>query len=175
MVITLIVAGMVLAMSVFSYVFLWSRNPGAWAPPPGTASLIGALFLNGLGAGLAWGSSRALKLDRPRSVPIAALMMMVAIGLVASAWGIDLMSWLETGLRPQQSGQGATVYNFLAWQGFFVLVSGIMGLFVLLRWVFGRLTVDRPATLELIGLFIAYAAGQSVIGLLVCRLFPGAG
>src|SRR5690606_12123677 len=38
-VITLVVAGMVAALIGFSYVFLWSRNPDLWAPPPGLASL----------------------------------------------------------------------------------------------------------------------------------------
>ncbi|WP_421729642.1 cbb3-type cytochrome c oxidase subunit I [Brevundimonas sp.] len=175
MVITLIVAGMVLAMSAFSYVFLWSRNPSAWAPPPEMATLVAPVLLNVLAAALAWSSSRALALDRPRSPMIASLLMIAAGAALASAWGLDLSGWLATGLTPQASGQGATVYNFLAWQGFFVAVVAIMALFVLLRWLFGRVTSDRPATLELIGLFFTYAAGQSLFGLLLTRLFPGLG
>jgi cytochrome c oxidase subunit I+III len=175
MVITLIVAGMVLAMSCFSYVFLWSRNPSAWAPPPEMATMIMPVLLNLAAAGLAWASCRALALDRPRSPTIASGLMIASGAALASAWGLDLTSWLATGLLPTTSGQGATVYNFLAWQGFFVFVSAIMCLYVLLRRIFGRIASSRPATLEIIGLFIAYAAGQSLVGLCLTRLFPGLG
>jgi cytochrome c oxidase subunit I+III len=106
---------------------------------------------------------------------IASLLMIAAGVALAAAWGLDLTGWLGTGLTPVASGQGATVYNFLAWQGFFVLVVAVMALYVLLRWLFGRISATRPATLELIGLFVAYSAGQSLFGLLLTRLFPGAG
>ena len=175
MVITLIVAGMVLAMSAFAYVFLWSRNPSAWAPPPAMGTLIAPVLLNLFAGGLTWCACKALAFARPRSPMIASLLMITAGLALAAAWGLDLSGWWETGLRPQASGQGATVYNFAAWQGFFVFVVAIMILYVLLRWLFGRITPDRPATLELIGLFIAYSAGQGLFGILLTRLFPGAG
>ena len=175
MVITLIVAGMVLAMSAFAYVFLWSRNPSAWAPPPAMRDMIAPVVMNLIAGGLTWCSCKALAFARPRSPMIASLLMIAAGLALACAWGLDLSGWWETGLRPQASGQGATVYNFSAWQGFFVFVVAIMTLYVLLRWLFGRITSDRPATLELIGLFIAYSAGQGLFGILLTRLFPGAG
>jgi cytochrome c oxidase subunit I+III len=50
-----------------------------------------------------------------------------------------------------------------------------MALYVLLRWMFGRVSSTRPATFELIGLFVTYSAGQSLFGLLLTRLFPGVG
>ena len=175
MVITLIVAGMVLAMSAFAYVFLWSRNPSAWAPPPAMGTSIAPVLLNLFAGGLTWSACKALAFARPRSPMIASLLMITAGLALAAAWGLDLSGWWETGLRPQASGQGATVYNFSAWQGFFVFVVAIMILYVLLRWLFGRITPDRPATLELIGLFIAYSAGQGLFGILLTRLFPGAG
>jgi len=175
MVITLIVAGMVLAMSAFAYVFLWNRNPSAWAPPPAMRDMIAPVVMNLIAGGLTWCSCKALAFARPRSPMIASLLMIAAGLALACAWGLDLSGWWETGLRPQASGQGATVYNFSAWQGFFVFVVAIMTLYVLLRWLFGRITSDRPATLELIGLFIAYSAGQGLFGILLTRLFPGAG
>ncbi|MCX7074489.1 MAG: hypothetical protein NTZ70_06720, partial [Methylococcales bacterium] len=59
--------------------------------------------------------------------------------------------------------------------GFFVIVVAIMSLYVLLRWLFGRIASSRPATLEVIGLFVVYSAGQGLVGLLLTRLFPGLG
>ena len=170
---TLIVAGMVLAMSAFSYVFLWSRNPSAWAPPPEITTLAAPVLLNLVAIALAFASNRALALDRPRSPVIATFLMIAAGAGLAAAWGLDLTGWLATGLLPTTSGQGATVYNFLAWQGFFVIVVAIMSLYILLRWLFGRIASSRPATLEIVGLFVVYAAGQSLVGLLLTRLFPG--
>jgi cytochrome c oxidase subunit I+III len=82
MVITLMVGGMVLAMSVFSYVFLWSRNPQDWAPPPAVISLVALLAMNGLAMLLAWAARRILRRERPA---LATLTMVLAAGLVVGA------------------------------------------------------------------------------------------
>lgn len=137
--------------------------------------MIAPVLLNIGAAALAWTSCRALALGHPRSPSLASILMIASGLALASAWGLDIASWLATGLLPTASGQGATVYNFLAWQGFFVFVTAIMSLYVLLRWLFRRIASSHPATLEIIGLFIAYAAGQSLVGLVLTRLFPGAG
>ncbi len=172
MVITLVVAGMILVMTAFSYVFLWSRNPLDWVPPPGTGliaiAIMYALALIGVRA-----SNAALALDRPRSPVFATGLMLGSLALIAGAWGIDVGDWMATGLTPQVSGQGATVFYFLSWQGFFVFTSAIMGFYALLRWITGHVEAQRPSTFQLIGLFLGYTAAQGLISVLLTRLFPG--
>jgi len=172
MVITLVVAGMILVMTAFSYVFLWSRNPLDWIAPPQTGLIvIAAMYAAALVAVRA--SNAVLVADRPRSPLLATALMLGALALASGAWWIDLTGWWATGLTPQVSGQGATVFYFLSWQGFFVGTSAIMGLFVLLRFLTGQVEAKRPATFELIGLYLAYTAGQGLISVLLTRLFPG--
>jgi cytochrome c oxidase subunit I+III len=36
-------------------------------------------------------------------------------------------------------------------------------------------SADRPSTVDLIGLFMAYTAGQAAMVVLLIRLFPGGG
>ncbi|MEH0199261.1 cbb3-type cytochrome c oxidase subunit I, partial [Caulobacter sp. CCNWLY153] len=167
MIVTLVVGGMVLAMSVFSYVFLWSRNPDAWRPPPDTASLAVATLSAATGGALALLARR--QLARPW---LATAMVLAGAALLTLAFGVDLSSWRATGLSPQASAQGAIVHAILAWQGFFVAVAAIMALYVLMRRLYGYVGPDRPATIELVGLFLAYTAGQGLVGLGVTRLFP---
>ncbi len=165
MIITLVVAGMVLAMSVFSYVFLWSRSQAPWAAPVGVENL-GVAAMN-LGAVVcAWLASRVLA-KTPR---LTVLLTVVAGALVAAAWALDLKIWQETGLSPDLSAQGAIVHAMQAWQGFFVAVGAIMAIYVVLRWLFGYVGPDRPATIELVGLFHAYVAAQGLVTLGVPRL-----
>jgi cytochrome c oxidase subunit I+III len=173
MAITLIVAGMVTAMTAFSYVFLWSGRPETWAPPPEMLTLLGVLALDALAVVLLWTSVRMLKANRPRSPMIWAVLASLGAIAVVSAWGLDLMTWRGSGLMPQHSGQGATVYAFLAWQGMFVLTAAIMALYAPARWLAGHASAKRPATAELMALFLTYAAGQSAFAALLTRLFPG--
>jgi cytochrome c oxidase subunit I+III len=173
MVITLVVGGMVAALMGFSYVFLWSRNPGLWLPPPGLGSMGLVLVGNVLGGLLAWGACRVLRLDRPRSGAISALMLLLAAALIVSAWGLDLGAWLESGLRPEVSAQGATVYALLSWHGFFAGVATLMGLYAVLRWLAGHAVADRPSTWDVIAVFLVYSAGQGAFVALLPRLFPG--
>jgi cytochrome c oxidase subunit I+III len=173
MVITLTVAGMVLVMSVFSYVFLWSRNPDLWTPPPGAGSLARLVAANLAGALLAWGACRMLRRGGRRGPVSATLMMVVAATLVCGAWGVDFDSWRATGLAAAANAQGAMVHLFLAWQGLFAAVVALMGVYAALRWLAGHVKPDRPSTFDLIALFIAYSAGQGALSALLVRLFPG--
>ena len=173
MVITLIVAGMVCAMLAFSYVFLWSRRPDLWIAPPEAASLVAVVGLGGAALLLCWLAPRAIRLRRPRSGAIAAVLLALAATAVGGQWAIDLTSWQASGLAAQASGQGATVYGFIAWQGQFIAASALMGLYVLGRWAFGHLKDHRPSTIDLIGLFIAFTAAQGTATALLVRLFPG--
>ena len=173
MVITLIVAGMVAVMAGFSYVFLWSRRPDLWQAPPEMGSLIQVVGLCAAAALLAWVSLRALALDRPRSGVIAALLMLLAGLAIGAGWAVEASAWWGAGLRPQASGQGATVFALIAWQGLFAAICAIMAVFALMRWVFGLLSARRPATYQLIALFIGFSAAQGAAAALLTHLFPG--
>lgn len=173
MVITLIVAGMIAALAGFSYVFLWSRNPQDWIAPPDQISLALVVAGNVAAAVLAWLSCKALALDRPRSPIIATALMVLAAGVLAFAWHLDLQSWIGAGLQASMTGQGATVFALLSWHGFFVAVVALMAFYAMLRFVFGHVEARRPSTFQLIALFIAYSAGQGLFSTLLTRLFPG--
>ncbi|HYE46737.1 MAG TPA: cbb3-type cytochrome c oxidase subunit I, partial [Caulobacter sp.] len=170
MIITLVVAGMVLAMAGFSYVFLWSRNPGHWVPPPEVSSFALVAIGNLAAIALAWTAGRLIRRDRPG---LAAGALALAAALVAAAWGLDLRSWVDVGLRPEATAQGATVFAFLAWNGAFAAAGLIMGLYALARWLGRYLAAERPSTVDLIGLFLAYCAAQGLFAALLTRLFPG--
>ncbi|MCR5875323.1 hypothetical protein LRS10_14705 [Phenylobacterium sp. J426] len=100
-------------------------------------------------------------------------MLAAAATLLGVAWALDLQGWADMGLRPSQSPQGATVAALLSWQGLFVLVSAIMGLYALARLARGYVRAGQPATFEVIGLFIAYGAAQGAFAAALPRLFPG--
>jgi cytochrome c oxidase subunit I+III len=174
MIITLIVAGMVLAMAAFSYVFLWSRNPQDWIAPPAAWSLIVTVAGNAAGAALAWLSCRALAYDRPRSPLVATVLVILAAAAIGGAWFVDLDGWLTSGLQASATGQGATVFALLSWQGVFVGIVALMALYAGLRLVAGHVEARRPSTFDLIALFLAYTAGQGAFAALLTHLFPGA-
>ena len=97
-------------------------------------------------------------------------------GLMAGgAWAAEASAWWSSGLRPDATSQGATVYALLAWQGTFVGIGLLMGPFVLLRWLRGHVAPRRPATFEVVALFLAFTALQGGATTLLIRLFPGAG
>ncbi len=169
--ITLIVAGMVVLLAGFSYVFLWSRQPDLWRPPPGGLPTLLALY--GGTAMFAWTGVRALVHDGPRSPVVSVAFLVLAAALLAAAGGIDAASWLNAGFRPDQAPQDASVAALVAWQGLFVAVGLLMSLYVVLRLAFGYVQASQPAAFEVIGLFLAFSAGQGAFAALLPRLFPG--
>ncbi|MNL38897.1 hypothetical protein D3C87_1611420 [compost metagenome] len=78
-------------------------------------------------------------------------------------------------MRPEASSQGASVYALLSWAGTFAVIGGLMGLYVVLRRLFGRLVPERPSTVDLISLFLAFTAAQAIGVILLVCLFPGGG
>ncbi|MNS07053.1 hypothetical protein D3C86_664540 [compost metagenome] len=175
MVIVLIVGGMVCLLAGFSYVFLWSRRPDPWQAPPDIGSSmvsIGLLVAAGL---CALAAPRALRIARQRAASIATGLLVLASAGVITASIVEGRAWWTTGLRPDISSQGASVYALLSWAGTFAAVGGLMGLYIVLRRLFGRLAAERPSTVDLISLFLVFTAAQSIGVILLVRLFPGSG
>jgi cytochrome c oxidase subunit I+III len=175
MVIVLIVGGMVCLLAGFSYVFLWSRRPDLWQVPPAISSLLGPAGLLVLAGLCALAAPRAVRKAGEGAVSAAtALLVLASLGAIAASL-LEGRSWWATGLRPDASSQGASVYALLSWAGTFAAIGGLMGLYVLLRRVFGRLASERPSTVDLISLFLVFTVFQSAGVALLVRLFPGGG
>ncbi|MDQ3143859.1 MAG: cytochrome ubiquinol oxidase subunit I, partial [Pseudomonadota bacterium] len=100
--------------------------------------------------------------------------MLLAAALLAFGFGTDWWSWHASGLSPDQSGQGATVYMFLALEGQLLAVAVLMALYLAARTSRGLVTRPRNNTFDLTTLFLVYTGGQGIVAALLSRLFPGA-
>jgi cytochrome c oxidase subunit I+III len=175
MVIVLIVGGMVGLLAGFSYVFLWSRRPDLWLPPPGMETLALGLGLVLVAGACALAAPRVLRAARSWSPSAATLLLALAVMGAITAVLVDVQAWWATGLRPNASSQGATVAALIGWGGTFAAISGLMAVYIVLRRLFGLVTPDRPSTVDLISLFVLFTVTQYAAVLLLTRLFPGAG
>jgi cytochrome c oxidase subunit I+III len=182
MVILMIVSGMVYLCMVFSYLFLWLVNPGQWPPQ---ASLLPALDYSVVSAALYLAASALIALasrrlgrdpgDGARRIPAppsVTWLTIVALVLVAAGFGLDLWAHRATGLDPTASAYGASVYTILSLQGFFVIVTVIMGFYAVARWLAGKLDSVRRTTYDNVMLFWHYTTGQGLIGLALLYGFP---
>ena len=85
------------------------------------------------------------------------------------------MRWWSACLRPDASGQGATVFAILSWQGVMLAVSVIMAGYIVARAVAGLLNSARTSTVDVSALFLGFVAVQGALGAAIVRLFPGGG
>ncbi|WP_334164127.1 cbb3-type cytochrome c oxidase subunit I [Phenylobacterium sp.] len=173
MVVLLTVAGMVFLMAGFSYVFLWSRRPDLWIDPPALAWLAAIVAAYAVSAGLALAAPRLGRRGHGRLW--GPLLMGLAAALALSAWAVDLQTWTAAGLRPSASSQGATVFAILSWQAVLLATGLLMAGFLAARAVAGVMHPSRPASLDTVSLFLVFTAAQGALGVLLVRLFPGAG
>ncbi|WP_374471658.1 cbb3-type cytochrome c oxidase subunit I [Phenylobacterium sp.] len=173
MIVLLTVAGMIFLMAAFSYVFLWSRRPDLWIDPPALPWLGAVVVAYGVSGALAFAAPRAGR--RPHGRWTGPTLMTLATLSALAAWGADLLSWTDAGLSPSASSQGATVFALLSWQGLLLAVALLMAGFLAARALRGLLRPERPASLEVVGLFVVFTAAQGMLGALLVRLFPGAG
>ena len=172
MTVLLTVIGMIFVMAVFSYLYLYGINPHWWIAPPGFGWLALILAASAAALGLGWATRKTLQ--RPngdKGVP-STLILFAAAALVA-AFAADWWSWREAGLRPDASGQGATVYAFIGLQGCMVAISALMATYTAFRGARGLMTAPRNNSVDLAVLFIAYTAAQQAISASLVRLFPG--
>ncbi len=172
MVILLIVVGMIFAMLVFSYLFLWSRRPDLWIAPPSQSSFL--LTTSGYlaAAAIPMLASRALFKWRAGAF-VATVLMIAATGVQGAAFWQDFASWRAAGLAPEASGQGATVYGFLALQGCMLAICVLMTGYLAARTACGMVDARRRATFDLIWMFFVYTALQGFVAAMLVRLAPG--
>lgn len=167
MVTLLVVSGMIFAMLVFSYLYMWSQRPHLFPRVDDAGVFVGGLAL--LAAALICAVLAGVV---GRNSPLlAVLASLVSAGLLASSALVDLQVWWEDGVRPQTDARGALVYAFASWQAVFAAVCVMMGLYAIARLLAGLMSRDRPMTLEAISLFLVYSAIQGAIGLAITRGF----
>jgi cytochrome c oxidase subunit I+III len=98
------------------------------------------------------------------------LFLCAALAL-ALGTALDLWSWIASGLRPDQSGQGATVYALLSLDATLAAVGLLMAAYISARNSRGMIVRPRNNSLDLCVLWVLYAAGQGTMTALVTRAF----
>jgi cytochrome c oxidase subunit I+III len=169
----LAVIGMIFVMTVFSYLYLYGIHPSFWISPPDIRWLpviAGGCVVAVL---LAWFARRRLR-HPDTALWTAPALLLLAAAILAASFFADLWSWRAAGLSPEISGQGATVFAFIALQGILVAVSVLMALYLAARNSRGLVTRPANNSLDLTMLFIAYTGTQGALAATLVRLFPGA-
>jgi len=174
MMVLLTVAGMIFAMALFSYIFLWSGAGELWIPPPDRTWLFGILTAFALALLLAVVAPIALRRLGRAGPALSVVLSSGSAAALAGALGADVWSWLGAGLNPEASSQGAIVFALICWQGVLTSTALLMAFFIFLRAIAGHITARTPTTVDLLCLFFGYAALQGAIAVAVTRLFPGA-
>jgi cytochrome c oxidase subunit I+III len=140
----IVVMAMIFLMLVFSYIYLWSQRPQMFPLGGDLAPMWLGITLYGVTIVLAVAARKIYE-----SSPLAAAMLLVACAAaIAVAAGLDAAAVWNSGVRPQTDAYGALVFAFLSWQGVFVAVTTMMGLFLLARLAAGLLVRERPMTME---------------------------
>ncbi|MGE8135907.1 cbb3-type cytochrome c oxidase subunit I [Novosphingobium subterraneum] len=172
MIILLVVIGMIFLMGVFSFLYLFGVQPQFWVAPARWEWMAAVLPAYGAAAGLALLSRRMLAREKTRLWTPGVLFLSAALAL-AGAVAIDLWSWLDTGLLPTDSGQGATVYALLSLEAALAAIGLLMAGYLSARNSRGMIVHPRNNSLDLCVLFVAYAAGQGTLTAILTRAFGG--
>jgi len=173
MVTLLLVAATLFGSLVFSYLYLWTVSPRVWPAietlPTLTYPVIQAVLLCASSAAIVV-ASRALRTTSAEwHVRLA---LLVAMPLLAAAFGVEVYAQLRSGLLPTQSSYGAVVYAFVALQSQYVIVALIMAVYTLVRSWRGLLDATRRATFDNTMLFWHYTVAQGLVTLLLVHGFP---
>ena len=171
MVVLLVVLGMIFLMAMFSYLYLYGIHPDFWIPPPAPEWLAGILAGYGAAILLALGARKLLAQPGSTLWSPPTLMLMAAAILVL-AFAADLWSWHRSGLQPDASGQGATVYAFLGLQGILTAVAALMVLYLAARNSRGLVTRPSNNSFDLTTLFVVYTGAEGATAAALVRLFP---
>jgi cytochrome c oxidase subunit I+III len=170
------VMGMIVLMGLFGYLYLYGIHPEVWIPAPPTMQTMGISLVLVLAIVAAWLSRRVLATTERGEFAGQwpwLLGLLGAMLLGAACWW-DVAGWSGAGLDPKMSGQGATVFVLIAFQGFTVVIAGIMALYLGYRSGKGLLTTPTNVTLDIVVRFIGYTAFQGLVIVLLTRLYPGA-
>jgi len=174
-VILLFVAGSLYLSFAFSYLYLWTVAPAAWAEaakggvPDGTFAFaaMGLLAVSSASMYAAEGQLR-------RSRAGFGLMVVLALLTLTGALVLELVGHWRSDLRPDASGYAALVYLASVLQFQIVAAVVVVGCYVLVRLAAGRLNSERRVTFDTLMLLSHYANAQGALGVLLVHGFPRA-
>jgi len=170
-----VVMGMIALMGLFSYLYLFGIHPEVWIAAPGLGQTAGIATLLLAALGFAWLSRRLLashkKGAKPGQLPWISCAASSACSIAALYW--DLTGWQGAGLAPEATGQGATVFGMLGYQGLGAAIGVVMAAYLGYRSGRGLLTTPRSVTLDTVARFLGYIAIQGLVLSTVMRLLPG--
>lgn len=172
--ILMIVIGMIGALAVFAFFFLYGSSPEVWiaAPALDQTAMIAAMYLGVLA--LLWAGRRVLRARAGRAAGDLPWALVMAGALLATgALYCDVTGWLDAGLDPTATSMGAIVFMFMALQGQVVIVSLIMVVYLAFREARGLLTTPHNVTMDIVSRFTGFVAVQGLVFTIVPRLFPG--
>jgi cytochrome c oxidase subunit I+III len=163
---------MIFLMAIFSYLYLWGIHPGFWRSPPDPWWLVPIVGCYGAAGAVAI-FGRWMLARKETELWTPGVLIVVAAGALLVGVILDFRSWGASGLAPDASGQGATVYALLSLQAMLIGVAALMAAYLSARNSRGLIVRPRNNSYDLVVIFIAYTAAQGVIGALLTRLFPG--
>jgi cytochrome c oxidase subunit I+III len=176
MVILMLVAASLYISYVFSYLYLWTVSPEAWAPvgspalPPLGYPLGSALLLT-CGSGLVYWADKLLPAVGRLSSLVPALLVLAA-AFLAGAVGLEVLGHLRADLDPSANSYSAMVYMGSVLTGQAAFATIILFAFACGRLVTKRLNRKRRITFDNAALLYWYTAAQGLCGLALIHGFP---
>ncbi len=171
MMVLLVVIAMIFIMAMFSFVYLFGVQPAFWVAPAGLGWLAVILPAYAAAAGLAL-FARYMLARAGTELWTPGVLFVCAVTALVAGIGVDMWSWMESGLRPDASGQGATVYALLSLEAVLTGIAVLMAAYISARNARGLIVRPRNNSLDLCVLFTVYAAGQGAVTAVLARLFP---
>ncbi|PDT82974.1 cytochrome c oxidase subunit I [Sinorhizobium sp. BJ1] len=174
MVILMFVGGSLYFAYVFSYLFLWLVSPDVWAGSPALPAAswpLTAAALLMIGGGSLWLASRTFERIAVSRLTTAAVLLL-SLGCLMSALGLEVLGHLLSGLRPGGNAYGAMVYLGAVLFGQLAFALLIMGLFTIARHLAGKLDKERRVTFDNYVLLYQFTVMQSLLGLALIHGFP---
>jgi cytochrome c oxidase subunit I+III len=177
MVVLILVAAVLFAALVFSYLYLWTVSPHVWPevtgqPLPAPLWPLAAAAALVASSGLLLVAERALRRSRPGGRAGERIALGLAVGLLAAAPALELAGVVGSGLSPSTTSYGALVFAAECLQVFLTAVVVLMGLYTLARSFAGKLSPERRASFDNTRLFWHYAVVQGLAVLALVHLGP---
>ena len=170
----IVVIGMMGLLAIFSYLYLFGINPEYWpgSPPLWETGAIVAANLVAFGCTFA-GKWILRRREDEHAHDAPWVFQLLAAVIITGSLYFDIRGWLDTGLRPEDTGIAATIFMMMVLQGQVVIISLIMAVYLGFREARGLLTTPTNVTMDIVSRFVAFSALQGIAFALVPRLFPG--
>lgn len=176
MIVLILVASTLYVSYFFSYIYLWTVSPEAWAngiealPKIGWALVSGGLLV--ISSGILLLARHFLR--RPGSPPSPALFVLLGAALccLLGSLATEILAHWLAGLRPSDSAYAALTYLNAALLGELVIGVVAMGLFTMARQLAGLVDSERRACFDNTVLLAHFTVLQGLVGLLLVHGFP---